>query len=326
MNARAHASTPAAASGSPVLVADAIVREFDGSRALDGVSMRIRPGEIHALLGPNGAGKTTLLRIAAGLMEATSGETRISGRDVDASRATRRSIGLVPSGDRTFYLRLSGVENLIFFGRLHGLRLRSARQRAHEVLEFVDLTASAKKRVGEYSHGMQKRLSVARALLTQPALMLVDEATHDLDPHGARLVRDLVAGLARRGVAVAWATQRLEEIRGFADSVTVLDAGRVRFSGTVPELIAQTDSRSYLVWLQNGSEALAAEALVGAVGRHAALRETRDPGHFLLTLAPGAVLGDVFAALAAEDVQILSCREARSEIEEAFLQLTGRVA
>jgi ABC-2 type transport system ATP-binding protein len=203
-------------------------RRFGEKVALSSVDLTIRAGEIHALLGPNGAGKTTLIRVLCGLVDPHEGEIALAG-----------TLGLVPSGDRTFYLRISGVENLIFFGRLHGLRLRAARERAHGALAQVGLASAADLPVGRYSHGMQKRLSVARALLADPAVLLVDEATHDLDPDGARRVRTLVAELAQRGAAVLWTTQRIEEIRGFAQTVTFLREGKVRFAGTVAELIAE---------------------------------------------------------------------------------------
>jgi ABC-2 type transport system ATP-binding protein len=214
-------------------------RRFERSMALDGVDFSVRAGEIHALLGPNGAGKTTLLRTVSGLVAPTEGSVHVLGTDVTVgTRALHGHVGLVPSGDRTFYLRISGLENLVFFARLQGLRRRKAAARAHEVLAAVGLTDAACRRVGTYSHGMQKRLSIARALLTEPGVLLVDEATHDLDPEGAQRVRALVAERAAAGTAVIWATQRVDEISGFANRVTLLAAGRVRFTGSVDELLA----------------------------------------------------------------------------------------
>jgi ABC-2 type transport system ATP-binding protein len=235
-------------------------------------------------------------------------------------------VGLIPSGDRSFYLRISGLENLMFFARLHGLRRREAHAQARRVLEEVDLLDAARLRVNAYSHGMQKRLSIARALLTQPEVLLVDEATHDLDPEGARRVRELVSAVARRGAAVVWTTQRLDELRGFADAVTVLSRGCVRFTGTVPELMAHSLPRRYLLRLQNGS--LVGESLrpvlgraVGGLGTLTAAGRGESPD-YLLVLTENAVLGDALASLASASVQVLSCREERSEIEEAFLSLT----
>lgn len=284
-------------------------------------------GEIHALVGPNGAGKTTLLRILAGLLAPSSGSVTIAGIDATSgSLELRRSIGLVPSGDRSFYLRISGLENLVFFARLFGMRRRQAIAAARTALDAVGLSDAAKLRVAAYSHGMQKRLSVARALLTEPRALLVDEATHDLDPDGARVVRELVAGVASRGAGVVWATQRLDEIRGFADQVTVLDEGERRFTGTVPTLMAQVTPRRYLVRLRNGSpDPESLERIVrGALGTQASVAPAGEGmDEFLVSLADGVVLGDALASLIDARLLVLACREERSEIEQAFLRLTG---
>ena len=186
---------------------------------------------MHALLGPNGAGKTTLMRILSGLVDPSAGSAYVLDRRAGRSRELRALIGMVPPGDRTFYMRLSGLENLVFFARLHGLRRRAARERALELLAAVGLADAARRPISTYSHGMQKRLSFARALIADPALLLVDEATHDLDPVAAQQVRDLAAERAAAGTAVLWATQRIEELHGFADRVTVLDHGKVAFTG-----------------------------------------------------------------------------------------------
>lgn len=305
-------------------------RSFQRERALVDVSLAVREGEIHALLGPNGAGKTTLLRAVTGLLEPDSGEIRL--HDVPVAelgwRNLRKMFGLVPSGDRSFYLRLSGLENLGFFARLCGMRRAAATRRARECLVAVGLVDAADKRVGLYSHGMQKRLSVARALLMDPGLLLVDEATHDLDPNGARSVQDLVRAAAERGAAVIWTTQRLEEIRGFAERVTVLDRGQVRFAGTVPQLMAVAATQRYVLQVRS-SDADAddllsrAQAALGASGT-IRLADRSDPEHLLIALPDEAVLGEAFTALAAARVTVLACREEHPGVENAFLQLTAR--
>jgi ABC-2 type transport system ATP-binding protein len=311
----------------PVVDARNVVRRFGSVVALDEVSLSVPAGEIHALLGPNGAGKTTMMRIITGLVDADAGAVRVAGVDPSRSTRTLRSrVGLVPSGDRSLYLRLSGFENLLFFARLHGLRRRAARARALEALELVDLVDAAHVRVGVYSHGMQKRLSVARALLTKPAVLLVDEATHDLDPVAAENVRALVSGLADDGAAIVWATQRVDEVRSFADSVTLLARGRVRFAGTVAELMAHASARRYLVHLENGKadDSRGGLALQDALGELGSIVEAvdGDRGHYLLSLGEDALLGDALAAIHNAGFQLLGCREERSEIEGAFLTLT----
>ena len=312
----------------PEIAAVDVTREFRDALVLDRVSLEVASGEVHALLGPNGAGKTTLLRILAGIAKPTSGSMRVAALDAAANpHQLRRLIGVVPSGDRSFYLRISGLENLVFFARLHGMRRRQALARAREVLAAVGLAEAAGKQVGAYSHGMQKRLSIARALLTEPRVLLVDEATHDLDPEGARRVRELIEGAAGDGTAVLWATQRLDEIRGFADRVTLIDRGRTRFQGSVHALLEHAVPRQYVLQLRNGRLAggeleRELEALLAPFGRVAgAGPEGSD--HFLISLAREAALGDVVATLVAARVQVLACRQERSEIEEAFLALTG---
>jgi ABC-type multidrug transport system ATPase subunit len=307
----------------PVVEVRGVGRRFGDTVALDGLDLAVEPGGIHALLGPNGAGKTTLLRTLAGLLAPSEGSVSVLGVDMGATRRARQLVGLVPSGDRTFYLRISGLENLVFFGRLHGYRRRDAVERGKEALEAVGLGDAANRPVGLYSHGMQKRLSVARALLTEPRVLLVDEATHDLDPEGARRVKRLVAAFAGNGVAVVWATQRLEEIRGFAGEVTLLDEGRVRFQGSVEDLARNAVPRRYILQIRNAGtlNGRLAPALRGI----ASLVPAGDPGeeHFLLELVDGAVLGDAFSALARERAEIVACRNETSELEEAFLALTG---
>jgi ABC-2 type transport system ATP-binding protein len=311
-----------------VVEAAGVRRSFGPRVALDDVSLAVGAGRVEALLGPNGAGKTTLVRVLTGLVKPDSGGARVLGVDTwECPRDLRARMGLVPSGDRSLYLRISGLENLLFFGRLHGMSKKAATARAWQALELVGLTEAAILRSAFYSHGMQKRLSIARALLTRPSVLLIDEATHDLDPEAAARIRELVRGLADEGAAVIWATQRIEEIRGFADGVTLLREGRAAFQGTVSQLIAVAAPRRYVLRLRNGLasgrdlEPIQREK-VGGGGTIAAAADG-DPDDFLLHLAEGTVLGEVLAALTAGGVDVLGCREEVSEIENAYLNLAG---
>jgi ABC-2 type transport system ATP-binding protein len=310
----------------PAIEAVAVSRSFGAIRALHEVSLSAERGQIHALLGPNGAGKTTLVRILTGLADADDGDVRIFGRSQLSTRGSRSLIGFVPSGDRTFYMRISGFENLLFFGRLHGLSKETAAERARGALAEVGLEDAEGKPVGQYSHGMQKRLSVARGLLVDPPVLFVDEATHDLDPAGARRIQQLVSAAAGRGTAVIWTTQRIDEIRGFADRVTVLREGTVRFSGTVPQLMAVTAATRFLVRLRGegllGEEVLGrAQAALGASASIATGTEA-DGEHFVLSLREGETIGRAAARLDTAGIDVLACREERSAIEAAFLYLT----
>ena len=312
----------------PVVEVTDVARRFGEAEALRSVSLSVNPGEIHALLGPNGAGKTTLMRILTGLLERHGGEVKVFGTSMDdvPLRDYRRAFGFIPSGDRSFYLRLSGIENLLFFGRLSGMDKVRARARAAACLEDVGLGDVGKKMVGLYSHGMQKRLAVARALLMDPSLLYIDEATHDLDPSGAHRVRQLVRARAQQGAAVLWATQRLDEIRGFADRVTLLHQGLVRFVGTVDELMAMVTIDRYALDLDGGPRSAAdvtelARSAIGEMGSIAP-KAGSEGRHYELALGAGASIGRVVWALEQAGVQVRSCREERSGIESAFLHLT----
>ncbi len=305
-------------------------RSFGSKVALEDVSIRIRAGAVHALLGPNGAGKTTLLRVLIGLVQPDVGDVWLMGIpwSGSSSRAVRRLFGFVPSGDRTFYLRISGLENLAFFARMYGLSRREAIARSREVLEAVELSDAADVVVGVYSHGMQKRLSLARALLLSPPILFVDEATHDLDPEASARARSLVSDAAKNGTAVLWTTQRVDEIRGFADRVTLLDRGSVRFEGTVPELMGTSGTRRFLLHIaRHPGRSPMIDRVVDLVGERAAVLPAGGTGeegeHLLMVLQADAVLGDVIAAIANDGIHVVACREERSGIEQAFLRLTG---
>jgi ABC-type multidrug transport system ATPase subunit len=319
--------TPTAHAGKPVVGIVGVTRTFGSVEALRDVSLTVAAGEIHALLGPNGAGKTTLLRILTGLVEPGEGEVLYLERPAHelGPRRVRKFFGYVPSGDRSFYLRISGLENLIFFGRLYGLSRAQATTRGWECLRAVGLEDAAKRRAGLYSHGMRRRLAVARALLMKPPALFVDEATHDLDPEGAHRVQGLISDAAAVGAAVIWATQRLDEIRGFAQRVTLLDRGQVRFSGAVSKMMALSTTRRYILQLRNGySERSVLSLAKSALAKDGAIVAADDHHgeHYVLSLTNGVVLGNVIATLTASGIQVLSCTEERSGIEVAFMSLT----
>lgn len=322
-----EALPPDPASTSPPLIeAVAVGRRFGRQTVFRDVSMRIGPGQVHCLIGPNGAGKSTLLRMLGGLTDPTWGTVRVAGL-APSDRRSHELVGWVPPGDRSFYQRLSGRENLTFFARLHGLSRHEAGRRAALLLDRVGLGEAARVRIGLYSCGMQRRLAIARALITEPKVLLFDEATHDLDPTGAELVRTLVRELADGGAAAVWATQRLDELRDFADAVTVLGGGRARFCGPVDELVAQAAKRHYRLRLAERRHEVAPaleslRQLLPDVARieHSVRGRDRE---FMLSLSGAAVLGDVLATLTAEGIQVLSCAEARSDVEQALRHLTG---
>ncbi len=197
--------------------------------AVEDVTFQVRRGELVGLLGPNGAGKTTLLRVLATLLVPSAGTACVWGYDVVAQGAqVRRHVGVVLGGERAVYGRLTGRENLEYAAALHGVPGPLARRRIASVLELVDLASRADDLVERYSTGMRLRLALARALVHDPPVLLLDEPTAGLDPAGARVVRELIARLCRdQGKTVVLATHQMDEADRLCDRVGILDRGRM---------------------------------------------------------------------------------------------------
>ena len=211
-------------------------------RALDGVSLRVPMGSVVALVGPNGSGKTTLIKILSTLLLPTSGQALVMGYDVTRSvREVRRSLGLVLTGERLFYYRLTGYENLAFFASLYDMPLSEVRRRVREVLELVGLSRWADVQYMKYSLGMQRRLALARALVHDPPVLLLDEPTLGLDPVSARELRGLIKGLSREK-AVLFTSHYMGEVEGLADYIYVIKYGKIIASGTPQQLVQSLGS------------------------------------------------------------------------------------
>ena len=196
--------------------------------AVDHLTLDVPRGQLLGLLGPNGAGKTTTLLMLSTLVAPSDGTALIEGFDVrSAASAVRRRIGALLAGDRAVYRRLTGRENLLYFADLYDLPRGEAGTRAAALLELVGLTERADDLVGRYSSGMRMRLALARTVLHNPAVLLLDEPTLGLDPHGARLVRDLILSLSREGKTVLLATHDMAEAERLCDRVAIIDRGRI---------------------------------------------------------------------------------------------------
>jgi ABC-2 type transport system ATP-binding protein len=210
--------------------------------ALRGIDFTVRRGRILGLVGPNGAGKTTLIRIVAGLLDPDEGRVLVNGHDPSVDHvAAARSVGLVLADDRSLYWRLTGRQNLEFHGALYGLSRAAASARADEVLATAGLD-DVTRRVFGYSTGMRARLAIARALIADPPVLVLDEPTRSLDPLAARDTCDMLRNLADGGRAVLLASHRLEELERIADDIAVLIDGRVQFLGSLEELRVQGDT------------------------------------------------------------------------------------
>jgi ABC-2 type transport system ATP-binding protein len=208
------------------------------TEALHDVSFEVRAGEVFGLIGRNGAGKTTLAKIVATLVQPTSGMVTVNSLDsVRDEERVRAQVGLASAEERTFYWRLTVEQNLLFFARLHGLRDVSARTRIQELLERFELTPLARKRFGELSTGNKQRMTVARALLNQPPILLLDEPTRSLDPLAAAQMRALISQLAAdEHVTVLLTSHNLTEVEELCARIAIISRGRIRAVGTPASL------------------------------------------------------------------------------------------
>ena len=199
-------------------------------RALQSVTLDVERGEVFGIVGPNGAGKTTLLKILSTLLLPSQGAARINGADlIRGAAAVRRSVGLATGEERGFYWRLTGSENLEFFAGLRGFGPREAQRRAAHVLELVDLRPMADEQLTRYSTGMRQRLGLARALLGDPRVLLLDEPTRSLDPLAAQSVQAMIRRLAAdEHVTVLIATHNLDEAECVCRRVAILADGALR--------------------------------------------------------------------------------------------------
>ena len=221
-----------------MIAVEALVKTYGSFTAVDGVSLSVEPGEIHAFLGPNGAGKTTTIRIIAGLLKPSSGRITINGHDLaQAPEAAKASLGFIP--DRPFiYEKLTAREFLRFHGGLYGMAAAEVEERASEMLELFELARWQGELVESFSHGMKQRLVMCAAFLHRPRAVLVDEPMVGLDPRGARLIKDIFRLMSRKGVAILMSTHTLEVAQEMCDRISIFLRGQIIARGTVDELLA----------------------------------------------------------------------------------------
>ncbi|ADY00828.1 MAG: ABC transporter ATP-binding protein [Vulcanisaeta sp.] len=201
--------------------------------ALKGVSFNVKWGEVYGLLGPNGAGKTTTVKILATLLIPDDGYAMINGHDVvKEANIVRSIIGLILYPDKGFYSRLSGYENLVYFGKLYGLSKSMVETRARELMRLVGLENAMNRPYEEYSLGMRARLAIARALIHDPPVLFLDEPTIGLDPISAREVRELVRKLRNEGKAILFTSHNLWEVEEICDRVGIINNGKMIIEGS----------------------------------------------------------------------------------------------
>ena len=312
--------------------ASGLAKSYGTVRVLNGIDLRVPCGSVFALLGPNGAGKTTTVRILATLSRADGGRARVAGFDVARDRhQVRRRISLTGQF-AALDAAQTGEENLRMIARLAGLPRAAARRRAAELIGRFDLTAAARRRVGTYSGGMRRRLDIAASLVGRPSVIFLDEPSTGLDPHSRLTMWQVIEGLAAEGVTVFLTTQYLEEAERLAETIAVLDGGRVIAQGTAAELKQRVASQRLDLTCTNvaafaevsrylGDQAshrdepaltlgvpTGGSAAEGSAAEIRALLDAADPNRTLVAsfAVRGASLDDVFLALTQHDKETVN--------------------
>ena len=304
-------------SAAPLVEARQLTKRFGDFTAVDGIDFEVQRGEAFGLLGPNGAGKTSTMRMIGCVSPPTSGTLRMLGMDpASDGPAIRSRLGVVPQED-TLDLELTVRENLIIYGRYFNLPRGLLKERSQELLEFVHLEDRAKSKVDPLSGGMKRRLTIARALINEPELLLLDEPTTGLDPQARHVLWDRLWRLRSQGVTLVLTTHYMDEAEQLCDRLVVMDDAKIVAEGSPHELIRRYATREVLELRFVPGEAHGHVAALAGVGD----RIEELPDRLLVYTDDGdGALGEVNR----RGVVTTSALVRRSTLEDVFLRLTGR--
>ncbi|NTW38839.1 MAG: ATP-binding cassette domain-containing protein [Cellulomonadaceae bacterium] len=308
------------------ITAHGLVKRYGDVTALAGVDLAVPAGSVLGLLGPNGAGKTTIVRILATLLRPDAGTAEVAGVDVLAHpREVRRRIGL--SGQYAAVDEyLTGFENLHMIGRLYHLGRKASRERARELLAAFRLEEAADRPSRTYSGGMRRRLDLAGALVADPPVLFLDEPTTGLDPRGRTDMWEVIRSLVSGGTTLLLTTQYLEEADALADSIMVIDHGRVIAQGTADQLKAQVGGERLEVTVTDAARVGEAGALLAPLGVGEPVVDTHRRSLVVPVSGGASVLMDGLRVLDAAGIAIDDVGLRRPTLDDVFLSLTGRPA
>ena len=301
----------------PVIVARDLVKRYGDFVAVDGISFEVAPGESFGLLGPNGAGKSTTMRMVGAVSTRTAGDLSILGLDPDAYGPEIRSqLGVVPQSDN-LDTELRVRENLLVYGRYFGLPGRVVAKRADELLAFAQLEEKGRAKVDSLSGGMKRRLTIARALINDPRVLLLDEPTTGLDPQARHILWDRLFRLKEQGTTLLLTTHYMDEAEQLCDRLVVVDHGTIMAEGTPAELIRRYSSREVLeVRFGSDRNSEVAERLSGIGDRMEVL-----PDRILVYSEDGEA---ELVRITEAGLHPITSLVRRSSLEDVFLRLTGR--
>jgi ABC-2 type transport system ATP-binding protein len=307
------------------VAASGLVKTFGDFRAVDGIDLEVRRGEVFGVLGPNGAGKTTTLKMLATLLPIDAGEASIFGVDVRRHPHMIRQLVGVTGQYASVDENLTGSENLWLFGRLQGLSSKKSRATASDLLERFGLAEARDKQISTFSGGMRRRLDLAASLISQPPLIFLDEPTTGLDPRTRGQMWETIRELIREGSTVLLTTQYLDEADQLADRVAVIDRGIKVAEGTPDELKTSVGSSTLQLRMSEPGKTADAVAVIRRVlGEEPVL--TPEAGGMNAALTDANQAADVLIALRQSGLSIASATVQKPTLDEVFMAITGHGA
>ncbi len=297
-------------------------KSFGQTQAVQGVSFAVREGEIFSLLGPNGAGKTTTISMLSCLLRPDKGDARIMGHSIATEAMGVKSVlGVVPQ-EIALYEDLTARENLIFWGKMYGLRGSVLNSRVNEVLDIIGLRDRANERVGKYSGGMKRRVNIGLALLHKPKVIYMDEPTVGIDPQSRRNILDSVVALKDQGMTVLYTTHYMEEAQELSDHIAIMDHGKMIASGTNAELVRLVGQQTRIDLTVNVN----AVSVMAEWRNLQGVEQVSAEEGVITALVDDSnlVLPRLFEAATRHSARITSVDIREPNLEAVFLHLTGR--
>ncbi|MHB8453544.1 MAG: ABC transporter ATP-binding protein [Acidiferrobacterales bacterium] len=289
--------------------------------AVENVTVSIPKGRVFGLLGPNGAGKTTLLSMICGLLEPSAGSARVMGHSVAHERAkVKRAIGLVPQ-ELAIYPGLTARENLAYFGHMQGLHGRALHKRVKECIFLAGLEEFSTRRADTFSGGLKRRLNLVIGLISEPAVLVLDEPTVGIDPQSRRFIHDTLRSLSAHGMTIIYTSHYMEEAESLCDELAIIDHGRIISQGSLDDLLRR--HRSSVIELH--LEQPVSESTQKRIGALSHVRSIATEGKSITLRSdlPQATLRDALDILRAEGLDLASLSMGATNLEKVFMTLTG---
>lgn len=302
-----------------MIVSENLVKKFEDFVAVDSINFSVSKGEVIALLGPNGAGKTTTIRMLTSLLKPTSGRAIVNGFDVISEpKNVRSSVGVLTE-NHGLYNRMPANEYLDFFGQLYDLDSTERKKRVTQLLTHFGLKPAANRRVGEFSKGMRQKLALARALLHNPSVLLLDEPTSAMDPESARLVRDMIKDLQTEDRTILICTHNLAEAEELADRIMIIKDGKILESGSPEELRQKLlGPPLYEIQFSNGLNSLN-DQITGLVD----IKEVTSNSIIFSSDNPQEVHPLLIELLIKDGLKVVFIKEVSRSLEKIYLQAIG---